>query len=501
MEWPIKNDDGSFKTTPTAIEIWMESMKGVVSPEAEEWRSQIKKVKNWRNEYIDVVERQCAIMLKSHPDVAIQMAKDGLEALNSAMLFRIDDNTTVSAKEAFERSDIVQLETATVTTSKPEVAYQIPICSPKGTWLSGDKATTQLVAWSDYGCMEESASHHASAVCKLEDTSTLIKEKVFVLLGITSEMGCAKPILQIPGAQVLGVARKGERLDAFVNWYKEHGAGMTTLQYPKEGADMLLQGPEIAKWIVDTVPRGKEVIMCQLAYMDGEAHVRISVAMDLICQYVITHSPNKVSLSYLTSPATAHSITPDAAEDAKRRLDERPTWHSLTYMMSMGSWLKSNNSWEKDGLLNGLSHLQGPNYALAKTSQQWRCMVEYWNANRTVSCPHAPPTRTESMVRYATISAALEGMQVFEPQVSFSVESASSLLTAVMLYHICYDDSAANPKNMSLIEHPMHIFWDGSVHGGSWRCPYDSGSTGTLSFIFGKTMGGPYVPENSVADE
>jgi hypothetical protein len=92
-------------------------------------------------------------------------------------------------------------------------------------------------------------------------------------------------------------------------------------------------------------------------------------------------------------------------------------------------------------------------------------------------------------------------MQVFEPQVSFSVESASSLLTAVMLYHICYDDSAANPKNMSLIEHPMHIFWDGSVHGGSWRCPYDSGSTGTLSFIFGKTMGGPYVPENSVADE
>ena len=27
MEWPIKNHDGSFKTTPTAVEVWVESMK------------------------------------------------------------------------------------------------------------------------------------------------------------------------------------------------------------------------------------------------------------------------------------------------------------------------------------------------------------------------------------------------------------------------------------------------------------------------------------------
>ena len=193
-------------------------------------------------------------------------------------------------------------------------------------------------------------------------------------------------------------------------------------------------------------------------------------------------------------------IPPEAFQDAKQRLDERPTWHSLTYMVSIGQWLKTNNSWAKGGLLNGLTHLQGPNYALAKTSQQWRCMVEYWRSGRTVSCPHAPPTRTESMVRYTTVAAALEGMQMFEPQVSFSVDSASSLLTAILLYQINYDESLSNPKNKTTIEHPTHVFWDGSVHGGSWRCPYDCGSMGTLSFLFGQTMSGPYVPTNSVAD-
>eukprot|EP00545_Synedropsis_sp_CCMP1620_P002577 CAMPEP_0119023444 /NCGR_PEP_ID=MMETSP1176-20130426/29975_1 /TAXON_ID=265551 /ORGANISM="Synedropsis recta cf, Strain CCMP1620" /LENGTH=501 /DNA_ID=CAMNT_0006978527 /DNA_START=57 /DNA_END=1562 /DNA_ORIENTATION=- len=501
MEWPIKEND-IFKTSQTAKEIWIAAMEGVSSPEADSWRLQMEAVTNWRSQYIDVVGEFCAIMLESSPEVAIQMAQAGLQALHSKMLFRIDENdTTVSALDAFERDDFAKLETETVSSSVSTSTYQFPICSPKDEWLTGDKAKNQLVAWSDYGCMEESASQHASTICELEDVSSLVHGKVFVLLGITSEMGSAKPLLQIPGAHVLGIARKGPRLDALVDWHKKHGAGNTTLQFPKDGADMLKQGPQIAQWIVETVPKNKEIVFCQLAYMDSEAHVRISVAMDLICQSVIRKVSNVVSLSYLTSPGTAHSIPPEAAEDAKRRLDNRPLWQSITSMMSMGQWLQTTDSWEEKGLLNGLTHLQGPNYALAKTSQQWRCMVDYWKRGRKVSCPHAPPTRTESMVRYATIASALEGMQMFEPNVSFSTGSSSSLLTAILLYHVNYDECLTNPKNKSKLQHPMHIFWDGSVHGGSWRCPFDMNSTGTLSFLFGKAMSGPYIPGSSVADE
>lgn len=300
---------------------------------------------------------------------------------------------------------------------------------------------------------------------------------------------------------MVGIARKSKRLDALVEWYKEKGAGDTTLQFPKQGADMLKDGPRIAQWIVNTVPKDKEIVLCQLAYMDGEAHVRISVAMDLICQYVSKNTSNKVSFSYLTSPATAHVIPPDAAQDAKRRLDSRPRWQSLTSAMSMGQWLKTNNTWETNGFLNALNHIQGPNYALAKTFQQWRCMVEYWKNGNTVSCPHAPPTRTDSMIRHSQIAAALEGMQMFEPNVSFSVDSSASLLTAILLYQVSYNNEClANPQNKAQLDHPMHIFWDGSVHGGSWRCPYNGDSIGALSFLMGK-VSGTFVPDDSVAED
>ena len=289
MEWPIKNHDGSFKTTPTAMEVWVESMKVVSSSDGDEWRSQVRKVKNWRDDYMDIVESQCAIMLKSDPETAVQMAEAGLEALHSKMTFRIDENNTISVKEAFERNFDTKLETETFMSSKSVAPYKLPICSPKHDCLTGDSASSQLVAWSDYGCMEVSASQWASAVCQLEDVSALVKDKVFVLLGITSEMGPAKSLLQIPGAHVMGIARPGNRLDALIDWYKEHGAGSTVLQFPKGGADMLEQGPHIAKWIVNTIPRNKEIIIGHLAYMDGEAHVRITVAMDLISQYVMTH--------------------------------------------------------------------------------------------------------------------------------------------------------------------------------------------------------------------
>ena len=188
--------------------------------------------------------------------------------------------------------------------------------------------------------------------------------------------------------------------------------------------------------------------------------------------------------------------------DAKRRLDNRPLWQTVTSTISMGQWLTTTDAWDKNGLFNGLAHIQGPNYALAKTMQQWRCMVAYWKHEIRVSCPHAPPARTENMVAYSTVAAGLEGMQMFEPNVSFSVESASSLMTAILLYQVNYDECLSNPKNQAKLEHPMHLFWDGSAHGGSWRCPYSSGGISVLSYLFGKTMvSGPYVPDSIVADE
>ena len=482
----------------------MSTMANSNSEVAKDWMVQLDKAKNFRNDYIDLVVKFCEVMHKASPDEAIGMAEAGLAELHKTMVFRINENTTVGAREAFFDHEAEKLETLAHSTkpssSTPPFVYKI--CSPSGDWLEGESAKSQLQAWSDYGCMESSACSNASAICSLDDVAKVVQDKVFVLLGITSEMGPTKTLLQIPGAHVIGIARKGQRLTDLVTWFQTEGAPNTTLQVPKEGADMLLQGPSIARWIVENVPPSKDIILCQLAYMDAEAHVRISVAMDLICQYVCEKLPGRnVALSYLTSPATVHAIPQDAAKDAERRLGSRPTWHSLTSAVTLGAWLQETHVWSNGGLLNGLSHMQGPNYALAKTLQQWRCMVDYWKHGRTVSAPHAPPTRTQSMVRYSTIAAALEGMQMFEPLLSFSVDSSSSLTTAIMLHHVTSTSSlAVSAVGKLQLEHPMHILWDGSVHGGSWRCPYLTDSTGTLSFLMGKTMlSAPYVPEKSMA--
>mmetsp|Transcript_21512 Transcript_21512/g.59681 ORF Transcript_21512/g.59681 Transcript_21512/m.59681 type:complete len:148 (-) Transcript_21512:1433-1876(-) len=37
-------------------------------------------------------------------------------------------------------------------------------------------------------------------------------------------------------------------------------------------------------------------------------------------------------------------------------------------------------------------------------------------------------------------------------------------------------------------QHPLELFWDGSVHGGGWRCPYKLSSCFAASFLLGKTI-------------
>lgn len=69
-----------------------------------------------------------------------------------------------------------------------------------------------------------------------------------------------------------------------------------------------------------------------------------------------------------------------AASAAKDRLGNRPAWEKLTTSLTFGKWLQpslpvSNNDY---CILNGIATAQGPNFALAKTLQMWRCMIAYY---------------------------------------------------------------------------------------------------------------------------
>jgi hypothetical protein len=134
-------------------------------------------------------------------------------------------------------------------------------------------------------------------------------------------------------------------------------------------------------------------------------------------------------------------------------------------------------------ILNGIVSSQGPNYVLAKTIQQWRCMItQYRDHHHQVSAPFAPATRTASMVQYDTVANALEGMHHFAPMLAFDVAPASTLMTAILLAHL----QLLNRSLPDYDESPFSMFWDGAVHGGVWTCPYTLDSISLINYALGK---------------
>jgi len=286
-----------------------------------------------------------------------------------------------------------------------------------------------------------------------------------VLLGATSALGPFNSLASL-GATIACVARPGAKINRLVESAKSTAA---TLLLPtkdvngeeKVGADMLADAPALAQWIISLDPTKQIVIGCY-AYLDGEAHVRASVAMDLIASTVYA-ARKDTALAYLVSPATSHAASPASMDASMKRFNSGPMWHGL--FSPIGSFAPNYAPKNANGIhvVNGLSGVQGPNYALAKMSQQWRAMVAK-SEGVIVSACHAPAARTESMVSYATIAAALEGVQSFEPVVSFDADTASALMCGILLWDINDEKSAANPRNKD--EHPVLLLVENACHGG-----------------------------------
>jgi hypothetical protein len=250
---------------------------------------------------------------------------------------------------------------------------------------------------------------------------------------------------------------------------------------------------------LDQTTPSQQLVLCPLAYLDGEANVRVAVAQDLILQRILRQRSNTILSQYL-SPATVMVLPPMAATNAERRLNDRPKWEKWAQTLSMGKWLQpslpktetNNNDY---CILNGLVTVQGPNYALAKTMQMWRCMIANYRDENIVSAPFAPATRTQSMMAHSQVASALEGMHQFEPLLAFDVGPASSLLAAVMISHI----QTLNRPLPDMEENPFTLFWDGAVHGGVWTCPYSLDSVSTINWVLGKTLFPPgYIPEGAL---
>lgn len=152
-----------------------------------------------------------------------------------------------------------------------------------------------------------------------------------------------------------------------------------------------------------------------------------------------------MALAYLSSPGTAFPIPEGAyvASGKRYEADKHTWWHAPLSLMTGGFKPNcrppTNRSEGKSPchVHNGHLILQGPNYALAKTLQNWRTVAGRAGPGAAaVSANMAPASRTGSMQHVKSVALGLEGQRHFPPLRAFDADTSASLMAALLLYDL-----------------------------------------------------------------
>jgi len=277
-------------------------------PGLEELVQNIDKEKDWRHKYPESLGQVAAFAAGSEA-AAVAQAQGGLDAFHREFCF-LRGGTTYGLIEAVteKREEIVgesapSTETVTGGTGGVHgIKLTVPLkrssasggctMAPRGSVgessrLQGPTLVAQAKAWSDYGSAESTVTDSITALVDGKRAKEAIHpaehDRVFVLLGATSALGPALPLLDW-GATVAAIARPGSKLDALTAHATTSNG---TLLLPriaggKKGLDLLTQTPEAAQWLVSLSQgwpdshqgRGVELVVGSYVYLDGEMHVR-----------------------------------------------------------------------------------------------------------------------------------------------------------------------------------------------------------------------------------
>lgn len=382
---------------------------------------------NWRKSYAKHVTKVAETSAAS-AEAALKVAEAGLAAISSSFEFVRDGKTTTLA-DAMAAPRATKFRTGKVMGSAPPSrVVEVP---HNGRDLSGDALAAQLRTWTEYGCAEPGVE---SAIASLATGGGVeLTGKVFIVLGATSALGPLASLLKW-GATVLAVARPKP-----ASWSKLISAARAsagTFLFPvraavsdddaalaaEAGADLIDETPEILAWLQSTLAqlRCTDPVVGMYTYLDSDAHVKVSIASDLIMT-ALAPAGSKASLAYIQTPSLAYDI-PAEAREASVAAYSRAWLSMLGYLPNARPAVAQTSPprYIHDGMLN----LQGPNYALAKTMQMWRSLLARSRDQIAVSSNCAPAARTASMVagdnkNAGAVAAGLDGMRLFKPMMVF----------------------------------------------------------------------------------
>lgn len=478
LQFPLHSKTNKASTSHTGKII----LSSALSTIDKELSVEIQHEKKWRKHYPKYFKALVKHGIQSTQNT-LEIAKLGLEKAHQSFDFYRDQNK-------YKLADVMSIQADTLNTFKfsgesdapPE--WYVPYHGKK---LQGAALLTQIQTWQDQGIIELS---HADALRKVVAHPEWfdLSDRTMVLFGAASEAG---PLTWLSkwNANIVAVDLQNEHVwDKILNTIQQ---GNATLYAPsfeqldsstdisvlkhKLGANLLTQIPEITQWLLQNP---NDLDLAAIAYLDGEKHVRVALAMDAIMQQISQHKTN-TSLMFMCTPTDVYAIPKEVSEATHKKFKQRSTLHKvLTKGISALSLkhffdpnddelIQSDNQ-QQYGIADCLVVEQGPNYALAKRLQQWRATLARAEG-QVVSINIAPSTTTHSVVKNPLLKAAFNGATLFDVE-AFKPETTNALMAALWIHDLQNAKSVAHPNTP--LNHPLELMMSGANHGGLWRVAY-----------------------------
>ena len=477
LQFPLQPQTQKASSSKTGREIISAALKAVDQTSAEAAHQE----KNWRKQYPKHFKALVEHGIPS-PKAALKIAEAGLAQVYESFDF-YRDGYKLSV------NDMLQMHSQPLNTYRLQGSLEIEptwYVPYRGEKLQGQALFNQIDLWETKGIIEPS---HAEALreCAVHPEWFDLSDRTMVLFGAASEAGPLTWLAQWK-ANIVALDLPNERV-----WNKILNAilqGNATLYAPSLtaidphasirqlsetlGANLLTHTPEIAQWLLQFK---QDLDLAAIAYLDGEKHVRVSVAMDSVMQYVSRHKSN-TSLMYMCTPTDVYAVPNeilDAAEDKSlarsklhRALSQGIATVSAQHFFQAPTFKRIESGDRTYGVCDCLVVEQGPNYALAKRIQQWRATLARANGQR-VSINIAPSTTTHSVTKNPLLKAAFNGARLFDVE-AFAPETTNALMAALWIYDLRHSRSVANPEVK--LNHPLDLMMSGANHGGLWRVAY-----------------------------
>ncbi|MCH7334585.1 hypothetical protein [Acinetobacter modestus] len=472
IQFPIQSGKKSPSTTHTAKQILKSALQSVNS----RYAAQLTSEKNWRKNYPFYFHELVKVGIESvdHP---ARIAQQGLETAKSLFNFnRAEQSHTLTSAIANIKDQPFESFILKGTGSSTIEPWFIPYHGKK---LQGEALLQQIDLWEQQQIIEPS---HAKALRILNQHPEWfdLSKRTMVLFGAGSEAG---PLSWLAKWRANIVAIDLPHPAIWDKITKVIEKGNATLIAPQMkvadkqqlGANLLTQTPEIANWL-NTF--SETLDLAGIAYLDGEKHVRVSIAMISIMEQVSQHKPDS-SIMFMLTPTDIYAIPKAVVQSIQDKIKQRPIVEKLLtksiHNISLNNFFKPNlkqliqsDNGQQYGISDCMVIEQGPNYALAKRLQQWFAISTRARGQKTV-INIAPSTTTHSVVKNPILKAAFSGADLFKVE-TFNPETTNAIMAALWIHDLNNPESATNPDKK--LDHPLELIMENANHGGLWHVPY-----------------------------